>query len=178
MGEHEDGGGTSAGARTPEAIAVQVAGSFIHHLVPAFRPPARLVCPSDEAEQAVVDAVTQAAAARAIPVEVIDVRPAPAERLDAVTARLDGWRRGAVDREPGPTLLILRGFDIFGDDTRDAPTYPFRSEFQFDRKFLWLFIGRDAARMRFLFGSYRRPLYLAASDITPEAWQPGKRHDQ
>ena len=37
---------------------------------------------------------------------------------------------------------------------------------------LWLFIGRDASRMRFLFGSYRRPLYQAAGDITPEDWRP------
>ena len=60
----------------------------------------------------------------------------------------------------------------FGDDTHEGPTYPFRSQFQFDQKFLWLFIGRDASRMRFLFGSYRRPLYQAAGDITPEDWRP------
>ena len=165
---------------TLEVAAEQVARGFIHHLAPAFRPPARLVCPSDEAEQAIVDVVTKAATVRGIPVEVIDLRPAPAECLDAVTARLDGWRSGSVDRDTDtlPTLLILRGFDVFGDDTHDGPTYPFRSEFQFDRKFLWLFIGRDASRMRFLFGSYRRPLYQAASDITPESWRSGKRHDQ
>lgn len=180
MGEHEDCVRTAAGIRALEAIAAQVASGFLHPLVPAFRLPARLVCPSDEAEQAVVDAVTQAAAARGILVDVIDVRPAPAERLNAVTARLDGWGSGAVDGELGktPTLLILRGFDVFGDDAHDAPTYPFRSKFQFDRKFLWLFIGRDASRMRFLFGSYRRPLYQAASEITPEDWRPGKHHGQ
>ncbi len=176
MDEHGDGARAAAGVRTVEVIAAQFASSFLHPLAPAFRPPARLVCPSDEAEQAVVDAVTQAAAARGIPVDVIDLRPAPAERLDAVTARLDGRESCAADSLP--TLLILCGFDIFGDDTHDAPTYPFRSEFQFDRKFLWLFIGREASRMRFLFGSYRRPLYQAASDITPEDWRPGKHHDQ
>ena len=174
MNEHDDSIPTLA------AIATRVAGGFLHHLAPAFRPPARLVCPSDEAEQAVVDAVAQAAAQRGIPVEVIDLRPAPAERLDAVTARLDGWGSRAVADTPDaiPTLLILRGFDVFGDDTHDGPTYPFRSEFQFDRKFLWLFVGRDASRMWFLFGSYRRPLYQAAGDITPEDWRPGKRHGQ
>lgn len=172
MSQHRDCGGTEGGTRTLVAIAAQVAGSFLHHLVPSFRPPARLVCPSDEAEQAVVDAVTQAAIARGIPVDVIDLRPAPAERLDAVTARLGGWGSRTIDDTPDamPMLLILRGFDVFGDDAHDGPTYPFRSEFQFDRKFLWLFIGRDASRMRFLFGSYRRPLYQAASDITPEDW--------
>ena len=173
MSRQEESAPTPAAARTLTAIATQVAGGFLHHLAPSFRPPARLICPSDEAEQAVVDAVTQAAASRGVPVEIIDLRPAPAERLDAVTARLDGWRSRAVDGNPDamPTLLILRGFDVFGDDTHEGPTYPFRSQFQFDQKFLWLFIGRDASRMRFLFGSYRRPLYQAAGDITPEDWR-------
>jgi hypothetical protein len=152
-------------------IATKVAQEFIHRLAPAFRPPARLVCPSDEAEQAVIDAVIRAATARGIPSEVIDLRPAPAERLDAVTARLDTNESRASDPTPPPTLLILRGFDVFGDDDHDAPTYPFRSEFQFDQKFLWLFIGRDWRRMHWLFGSYRRPLYHAADNITPPVWR-------
>ena len=175
MIRHRDCGGTEGGTRTLVAIAAQIAGGFLHHLAPSFRPPARLICPSDEAEQAVVDAMIQVAAARAIPVDVIDLRPSPAERLDAVTARLVGWKRVTGDGEPdAPTLLILRGFDVFGDDTHDAPTYPFRSKFQFDRQFLWLFVGRDASRMRFLFASYRRLLYQAAGDITPEAWRPAR----
>lgn len=87
-------------------------------------------------------------------------------------------RGETADNGPIPTLLILRGFDVFGDDTHDGPTYPFRSKFQFDRNFLWLFVGQDTSRMRFLFGSYRRPLYQAAGDITPEDWQLGNRHDQ
>lgn len=180
MNSGEDGARTEAVTRSIETIAAQVAGGFIHHLTPAFRPPARLMCPSDEAEQAVVDAVTQAAAIMGIQVDVIDLRPAPDERLDTVTARLDGWGNSAVDVAPDamPALLILRGFDVFGDDAHETPTYPFRSKFQFDRKFLWLFIGRDSSRMRFLFGSHRRPLYQAAVDITPGDWQPGKSHDQ
>ncbi len=165
---------------TYESEAEAIAADFIHRLAPAFRPPARLVCPSDAAEQAVIAAITRAADARGIPTEIIDLRPAPAERLAEVTARLDGWRNVALDGEPGagPRLLILCGFDVFGDDEHDAPTYPFRSQFQFDRKFLWLFIGRDASRMRFLFGSYRRPLYQAAADITPKDWRGDERHDQ
>lgn len=107
--------------------------------------------------------MTQAAAVRGIPVEVIDVRPAPVERLDAVTARLGTSGGETADNGFVPTLLILCGFDVFGDDTHDAPTYLFRSEFQFDEKFL--------------FGSHRRPLYQAAGDIIPEDWQPGNRHD-
>jgi len=164
--------------RTLQAIAAQVAGDFIHRLAPAFRPPARLVCPTDEAEQAVVDAVTQAATARGIPVEVIDLRPAPAERMGDVTARLGTSGGETSDNGPIPALLILRGFDVFGDDAHDAPTYPFRSKFQFDRNFLWLFVGQDALRMQFLFGSNRRPLYQAAGDITPKEWQPSNRHSR
>jgi hypothetical protein len=163
-------------------MATEIANGFIHHLAPAFRPPASLVCPSDVAEQAVVEAVTRAARARGIPTEMVDLRSTPVERLDAVTARLDGWRSVTLDGDSGavPTLLILRGFDVFGDDDHDAPTYPFRSRFQFDRKFLWLFIGRDWRRMWWLFGSYRRPLYQAAHDITPDTWrtEQGAQHAQ
>ena len=166
-------------AATPalEAIAERLAGGFINHLTPTLGVPARLVCPSDEAEQAIVNAMTRAATAQGIPVEVIDLRPAPAERLGAVTARLDGWESGAADSGDSPVqaLLILRGFDVLGDDAHDGPTYPFRSKFQFDQKFLWLFVGRDASRMRFLFDSHRRPLYHAAGDITPDDWQPSSR---
>jgi hypothetical protein len=156
-----------------EAIAARLAGRFISRLTPLLGTPARVICPSDEAEQALIVAMTQAADAQGMPSEVIDLRPAPAERLDAITARLDGWRSGAASSsdQTAQRLLILLGFDAFGDDTQDAPTYPFRSNFQFDRKFLWLFVGRDASRMRFLFESYRRPLYGAAGDITPDDWQ-------
>lgn len=47
-------------------MAAQVAGDFIHRLAHAFRLPARLVCPSDEADKAVIEAVTRAATARGI----------------------------------------------------------------------------------------------------------------
>ncbi len=157
-----------------KAITGRLAGGFIHRLTPLLGTPTRVVCPSHEAEQALIVAMTQAAAAQGMPSEVIDLRPAPAERLDAITARLDGWKGGAAnnDDQTVQRLLILLGFDVFGDDTQDAPTYPFRSYFQFDRKFLWLFVGRDTSRMRYLFDSYRRPLYDAAGDITPAEWQP------
>lgn len=173
MSDHDDAANKPAAPRALKAIAEQLASYVINHLTPSFTSPTRLVCPSDEAEQAVINAVTQAAVARGIPVEVVDLSPAPAERLNAVTARLDGWENRAADHAPVPmpTLLVLRGFDAFGDDTHDGPTYPFRSKFQFDRKFLWLFVGRDALRMRFLFDSHSRPLYRAAGEITPEDWR-------
>lgn len=37
--------------------------------------------------------------------------------------------------------------------------------------YLWLFLGRDWRRLRRMFGSYRLPLYHAASDITPAPWK-------
>ena len=157
-----------------KATAERLARGFIHRLTPLLGTPTRVVCPSDEAEQVVIVAMTQAAAAQGMPSEVIDLRPAPAERLDAITARMDGLKGRATDNDHQPVqrLLILLGFDVFGDDTQDAPIYPFRSYFQFDRKFLWLFVGRDASRMQYLFDSYRRPLYDAAGDITPAEWRP------
>jgi hypothetical protein len=175
MSKQEESVSSVAVTRTLQAIAEQVADDFIHRLAPAFRPPARLACPSDKAEQTVVDVVTKAAAARGIPVEVIDLRSAPAERLDSITVRLRTSGGETADNGPIPKLLVLRGFDVFGDDAHDAPTYPFRSAFQFDRKFLWLFVGQDRSRMRFLFGSHQRPLYQAASDITPEDWRSGNK---
>lgn len=177
MSIQKDSMGKPHEARTLEVIAQEVANGFIHRLAPAFRPPARLTCPSDEAEQVVVDTVTLVAAARGIAVEQIDLRPASAERLDAITARLNEGHDSQdcdIDSSP-PVLLILRGFDVFGDENHDAPTYPFRSLFQFTQTYLWLFVGRDAARMSFLFSNYRRPLYQAAADITPEDWRPAKQ---
>lgn len=49
--------------------------------------PSRVVCPSEDAEEAVVGALSAVAIQRDVPVETIDLRPAPAERLLAGTAR-------------------------------------------------------------------------------------------
>lgn len=174
----DDSERTGSAPESLQAIVEQVASALIHRLAPSFRPLARIVCPSDEAEQAIVHAVVAAAAARGIPVEVIDVRPAPAARLDDVTARLVTSVDESADGESVPTLLILLGFDVFGDDAHDGPTYPFRSRFQFDKQFLWLFVGQETSRMRFLFGSHQRPLYRAAGDITPEDWRATQQHGQ
>lgn len=160
--------------RGEDAMAVVAAQA--HEVTRAFTTlwmPSRVVCPSEDAEEAVVGALSTAAIQRNVPVETIDLRPAPAERLEAVTARLAGWRGRPETRDPAfvHSLLILRGFDVFGDKEHEEPTYPFRSNFQFDEEFRWVFLGRSDERMRFLFSSYERPLYLAAVDITPEAWR-------
>ena len=162
---------TKRGEGAKAAFAVE-AGEVVRKFMTLWMP-SRVVCPSEDAENAVVETLSNAAIERNVPVEVIELRPAPAERLEAVTERLAGWRGQPEKRGPAcvHTLLILRGFDVFGDKQHEEPTYPFRSSFQFDEEFRWVFLGRDGERMRFLFNSYERPLYLAAMDITPEAWR-------
>ena len=63
------------------------------------------------------------------------------------------------------------GFDLLEGPGNDAPTYPFRSAFQFDEDHRWLFLGRDWQRLKRLFASYHLPLYQAASDLTPACWR-------
>jgi hypothetical protein len=154
------------------ALAHEVAAQFIHRLFPSFRAPGYVACPNDEAEHEVIFAITAAAEGRGVETEVVDLRPAPAARLAEVTSRLcgfEGYRQRT--KHPQPHLLILIGFDLLEGRDNDEPTYPFRSKFQFDRDFVWLFVGRDWQRLGRLFGSYSLPLYNAASDLTPESWR-------
>lgn len=138
--------------------------------------PAFVACPDDTATATVVVAITLAAAARGVATEYLDLRPAPAKHLDEVTARLRDFGEGASAGSAAPIrVLILDGFDTFEGEGHDAPIYPFRSRFQFDREHLWLFLGRDWPRLRRMFGSSRSPLYHAASDLTPEPWRVGGR---
>lgn len=149
-----------------------VVGQFVHRLFPGFRSPAYLACPDDNVEDAVVAAIAEAAASKGVRTEVVDLRPAPAERLDGVTARLHGFGgHESSSAESGVTLLVLRGFDLLEGPRNDAPTYPFRSKFQFDQEHRWLFVGRDWQRLRRLFNSYSLPLYQAASSCTLEEWR-------
>lgn len=152
-----------------KAIADRIAKEYFHALAPNFRPPAHLICPTDAAEEVVLQALKHEGAERKIPVEVIDLRQDAAARLNDVTARIIEGK--TVKPQEFLGMLILRRFDVFGDKKHEDPTYPFRSEFQHDQSFLWLFTGRDPDRMRFLFGSYSRPLYMAAGSITPEEWR-------
>lgn len=147
----------------------RVTGQYVHHMFPAFRLPAYLACPDEPTETAAVAAISEAAAVKGVRTEVVDLRPAPAERLNGVTARSRGVRRPAVGAEA--TLLVLVGFDLLEGEQNEAPTYPFRSEFQFDQEHLWLFVGRDWKRLRRLFSTYSLPLYSAASSCTPEEWR-------
>lgn len=141
-------------------------------MFPSFRMPCFLACPDDLHAQAVMAAIAQAAEAKGVATEVIDLRPAPAELLNRVTQRLCGFGGGRDGRQAPPVrVLALEGFDLLEGPGNDGPTYSFRSEFQFDEDFRWLFLGRDWHRLRRLFGSYRLPLYHAASDITPPPWR-------
>jgi hypothetical protein len=150
----------------------QVAAEYVHRLFPSFRMPAFVVCPDEACTHALLAAITEAASAKGVDTEVIDLRPAPAECLDGITERLCGIHgRPAGEEGPPRRVLALVGFDVLEGEDNDAPTYPFRSKFQFDRDYLWLFLGRDWQRLRRLFGTYRLPLYNAASDLTPEPWR-------
>jgi hypothetical protein len=155
-----------------QELADHVAAEFVHRLFPSLRSPAYLACPDDESAERCRSAIVRAAHKRRVKTEVVDLRPAPAARLDSVTARLrDINDRTNDDKHPWPTLLILDGFDLLEGSKNDAPTFPFRSRFQFDREHVWLFMGRDLKRLRRMFGDHRLPLYLAASNITPEPWR-------
>lgn len=154
------------------ALLDQVTAAYVHRLFPEFRLPAYLACPDQGCTAACLDAITRAAKKKQVPSEIIDLHPAPADRLNAVTARLrDANDRGPVDPALQVQLLILHGFDLLEGAANDEPTYPFRSRFQFDQEHLWLFVGQDWKRLARLFTSYKLPLYRAASDITPAAWR-------
>ena len=155
-----------------QALADQVAAAFVHRLFPSLRSPAFLACPDDECAAICRTAITAAAKRKRVKTEVVDLRPDPAARLDQVTTRLrDINHRTECNEQPWPVLVILEGFDLLEGSKHDAPTFPFRSRFQFDQEHLWLFMERDWQRLRRLFGDRRLPLYQAASNITPEPWR-------
>src|SRR6185437_16649682 len=127
-----------------EALASQVTETFVHRLFPSYRDPSFLACPDDEIAAITLDAVTRAAKSKGVTSEIIDLRPAPADVLHGVTARLHEFnflRRAVPPRRR--RLLVLEGFDRLEGRNRDEPTYQFRSKFQFDVQYLWLFVGRD-----------------------------------
>lgn len=154
-----------------QALVDQVTTAFVHRLFPEFRLPAYLACPDDECADLCRSTISLAAKKRKVKTEVVDLKPAPAVRLNAITVRLRDINDRTNDgKQPWPTLLILDGFDLLEGSNNDPPIYPFRSRFQFDREHLWLFMGRDMQRLRRMFGDRRLPLYHAASNITPESW--------
>lgn len=157
---------------TLNALASQVARTFVHRLFPSYRDPSYLACPDDESAAITLDAVTRAARSKGVATEFIDLRPAPADRLNVVTARLRDFaasRRSVAPRRR--RLLILEGFDRLEGWNHDEPTYPLRSKFQFDVQYLWLFVGRDWCRLSRMFHDRRLPLYHAASDVTSGHWR-------
>lgn len=164
---------------TLDALASQVAEAFVHRHFPVYWAHSFLACPDDESAAIVLEAITRGAKSKGVTSEIIDLRPAPADVLDAVTARLRDFnflRRPALPRRR--RLLVLEGFDRLEGRNHDDPTYQFRSKFQFDVQYLWLFVGRDWRRLSRMFYDRRLPLYHAASDATPELWRgpPGPRN--
>src|SRR5690606_32167385 len=89
----------------------RVVEKYVHRLFPAFRSPAYLACPDESTESAAIAAIATAASAKGVSTEVIDLRPAPAERLNGVTDRLHGFH-GPASEGAEPTLLVLTGFDL------------------------------------------------------------------
>ena len=155
-----------------EAVVNQVTETFVHRLFPSYRDPSFLACPDDEIAAITLNALTRAAESKGVTSEIIDLRPAPADLLNGVTARLrdfDVSRRGVAPH--CRRLLVLEGFDRLEGRNRDEPTYQFRSKFQFDVQHLWLFVGRDWRRLSRMFHDRRLLLYHAASDVTPEHWR-------
>lgn len=135
-----------------QVLADQVAATFVHRLFPSWRSHAYLACPDESSSEMCRAALTAAAKKKRVKTEIVDLRPNPAARLSQVTARLcdidDCTDSG---QQPRPTLLILGGFDLLEGRKNDAPTYPFRSRFQFDHEHLWLFVGRDWKRLQRIF---------------------------
>lgn len=56
---------------------------------------------------------------------------------------LVGNHRSKQEAAPSVRVLALDGFDLLEGEDNDEPVYPFRSQFQFDEDYLWLFVGRD-----------------------------------
>lgn len=96
-----------------EAIAQQVTAEFVHRLYPSFCAPAYLACPDEEGSQAVLKGIQMASIEKGVPVELVDLSPAPGERLDEITARLSGSpERRTSGKKPPVRLLTLEGFDL------------------------------------------------------------------
>lgn len=115
------------------ALASQIAEAFVHRHFPVYWDHSFLACPDDESAAIVLEAITRGAKSKGVTSEIIDLRPAPADLLDGVTARLrdfDVSRRGVAPH--CRRLLVLEGFDRLEGRNRDEPTYQFRSKFQFD----------------------------------------------
>ena len=154
----------------PEKLIEQVIGKFVHRLFPSFVEPGFLGSPP-ECWSSFLSSLEQAASERGVETEIIDLRPAPAETLDKVTARITALNRRRGEPLQQRKLLVLLGFDLLEGHEREAPIYPFRSEFQFDQRHIWLFMGEDRSRLARLFHNRKLPLYLAAQDVTPPEWR-------
>lgn len=154
----------------PDQLIQQIIGKFVHRLFPSFVEPGFLGCPPAWLSL-FLTSLEQAVSERGVEIEIIDLRNAPAEALGEVTDRITAFNRSRGEPPKQRKLLVLLGFDLLEGDEREAPIYPFRSEFQFDERHIWLFVGNDRGRLARLFHSRKLPLYLAAQDLTPSQWR-------
>lgn len=156
----------------PQSSAVidSVIARFVHRLFPSYVNPAFVACPPD-CTKAFLGALAHTVADRGVQTEVIDLRPSPATTLGQVTDRIYLSNRQSDEPACPRSLVVLLGFDLLEGHDREEPIYPFRSEFQFDERHLWLFLGHDRSRLARLFHNRKLPLYLAAGDLTPQEWR-------
>lgn len=155
---------------SPASLIDQIVGKFVHRLFPSFVEPGFLGCPPEYLTPFLIS-LEKAVTDRGTEIEIIDLRSAPAKVLGQVTDRITAGNRRRGEPVTQRKLLVLLGFDLLEGRERDEATYPFRSEFQFDERHIWLFVGHDRDRLARLFHSRKLPLYLAAQDLTPSEWR-------
>lgn len=151
----------------------EIVTTFVSPHFPFLTMPRRVICPDQEQEDAMLAALELALRAKEYPLHVVDLRPSPADRLNALTEQLvRATDVGSEDLSRSPTFVrAVLGLDLLEGFDNEEPIYPFRSRFQFDRTSYWLFVGRDKERMRRLFKNRNLPLYEAAFDMTPAGWK-------
>src|SRR6185437_2403175 len=68
-----------------QALAEQVAATFVHRLFPSLRSPVFLACPDDECAAICRTAIAVAAKRKRVKTEVVALKPDPAAQLDQPT---------------------------------------------------------------------------------------------
>lgn len=133
--------------------------------------PSRIVCPDIDIERELLARLRLALAEKEHAMHVINLRPAPVARLMQLTEELPEWNDPALD-EPVPQLRVVVGMDRLDSNERQGAAGSFKVRFDNSSSgLLWLFIGRDAVKLKRVFYSHSWPLYATAFDCTPEAWR-------
>lgn len=105
-----------------DGLIQQIVDKFVHRLFPSFVEPGFVACPDKHLPE-LLAALTRAVAAQGVTTEVIDLRPAPAERLDDVTERIYASNQRPADPASSPCLLVLVGFDLLEGQNHGAQAH-------------------------------------------------------